>query len=165
MPHPGGITKGEVSLRRLEAADLDLIFVQEQDPEALHMAGFTPEEPSDRAAFDAHWERIMANDAIIKRAILYDGEVAGHLAKFVMFDQPQVTYWLGREYWGKGIATRALQLFLDEHQERPLYGRCAHDNAGSIRVLEKCGFVQVGKDKGFANARDEEIEEVILRLD
>lgn len=165
MPPSGVPAKGEVSLRALELADLEIIFAQEQDPEALHMAAFTPERPNDRAAFDAHWERLMANDAIVKRTILYDGEVAGHLAKFVMFDQPQVTYWLGREYWGKGISTRALQLFLDEYEERPLYGRCAHDNAGSIRVLEKCGFVEVGKDKGFANARGEEVEEVILRLD
>lgn len=165
MPNQNESLEDLVSLRPLETTDLDIIFTQEQDSEAQQMAAFTPEKPDDRAAFDAHWARVLANEAIIKRTILYDGEIAGHLAKFVMFEQPQVTYWLGREYWGRGVATQALKLFLDEYGERPLYGRCAHDNLASIRVLEKCGFVQVGTDRGFANARGGEIEEVIMQLD
>jgi RimJ/RimL family protein N-acetyltransferase len=75
-----------------------------------------------------------------------------------------VSYWLGKEYWGKGIATEALGLFLGIIEERPLYARAAKDNAASIRVLEKCGFVISGCERGFANARGEEIDEVVLVL-
>jgi RimJ/RimL family protein N-acetyltransferase len=48
--------------------------------------------------------------------------------------------------------------------DRPLYARAAADNAGSVRVLEKCGFVLTGHERGFANARGEEIDEVVLTL-
>ncbi|MCB0242704.1 MAG: GNAT family N-acetyltransferase, partial [Anaerolineae bacterium] len=73
-------------------------------------------------------------------------------------------YWLGREYWGKGIATRALAAFLEIITVRPLYARAAQDNIGSLMVLAKCGFVICGKDKGFATARGGETEEYVLRL-
>jgi RimJ/RimL family protein N-acetyltransferase len=77
-----------------------------------------------------------------------------------------VTYWIGRQDWGQGIATRALKEFLTGIETtRPLSARAASDNAGSIRVLEKCGFTHVGVDRGFAHGRNEETEEAILRLD
>jgi RimJ/RimL family protein N-acetyltransferase len=80
------------------------------------------------------------------------------------FGVPEVTYWLGREFWGPGIATAALRKLLEIVAERPLVARAAADNAASIRVLEKCGFVFSGRARGFANARGEEVEEVILVL-
>lgn len=76
-----------------------------------------------------------------------------------------MTYWLSRGHWGKGLATKALSAFLQEQRRRPLYAHAAKDNVGSIRVLEKCGFQIEGEDRGFANARGEEIAEVVLRLD
>ena len=107
----------------------------------------------------------MAAPDIVYRTIVADGQVAGSLVYFTMFDQPQVGYWLGRTFWGKGIATQALQLFLKLIPERPLYGRTAFDNLGSQRVLQKCGFKLVARDRGYANARRDEIEEYVFRLD
>ena len=77
----------------------------------------------------------------------------------------EVTYWLGKAYWGNGIATRALSLFLDHVTVRPIYGRTAKDNIGSRRVMEKCGFTVCGEGKGFAYARGKEVEELILKLE
>lgn len=154
--------KGRIELRDVEAADLDVFFAHQQDEEAVYMAAFTAKDPSDRAAFDAHWRRILADKTTTNKTILYNGEVAGHVASFIMFGELEVTYWIGRAYWGKGVATGALSEFLEKVQrQRPIYGRAAKDNLGSIRVLEKCGFKHIGEDKGFANARGQEIREVI----
>jgi RimJ/RimL family protein N-acetyltransferase len=78
---------------------------------------------------------------------------------------PEVTYWVDRTRWGKGVATAALQILLAETAEGPLYARAASDNVGSLRVLEKAGFRRVGVNRDFARGRGEEIEETILRLD
>ena len=153
-----------VQLRDVEAADLPIFFEQERDPVAIYMAAFTAKDPNDRAAFDAHWRKIMNDESIINKTILVDGQVAGNIATFVMFDEREVSYWLDQRYWGKGFATRALTIFLSQVPMRPLYARAAKDNIGSIRVLQKCGFVITGEDKGFANARGQEIEEYIFTL-
>ena len=116
-------------------------------------------------AFTAHWSKILGDDTVTIKTILFEGRVAGHIAKFERFGQPEVTYWIGRQYWGRGIATQALSEFLDDLPERPLYARAAKDNIASLRVLEKCGFAICGYDKAFASARGEEIEEVILKLE
>jgi len=128
------------------------------------MAAFVGEDPADRAAHDAHWEKIMASEDVLIRTILVDGEVAGHVAKFVMFGENEITYWIERAYWGQGVATEALRQFLRIYTERPLYARAAADNKASIRVLEKCGFVYQQTERGYANARGEEIDEVVLAL-
>ena len=154
-----------VVLRPVEDADLPIFFAQHQDDGALWMAAFTPPVPTDEAALIAHWSRLMRDPAIIYRTILADDQVAGSLVFFEMFDQKQVGYWLGRDFWGQGIATQALKLFLAELPERPLYGRTAFDNAGSQRVLEKCGFRLVARETGYANARKSEIAEYVFRLD
>lgn len=130
------------------------------------MAAFTPAEPGDRAAFDARWARIRRDQRNTNRVIEIQGRVAGHIASFDLEGRREVTYWIGRQYWGQGIATRALQEFLATIETtRPLYASAASDNVGSIRVLEKCGFARIGVDRGFAHGRNEETEEVVLRLD
>jgi RimJ/RimL family protein N-acetyltransferase len=93
------------------------------------------------------------------------GQVAGYIACYPQDGHLEVTYWLGREFWGRGLATQALQQMLKLVATRPIFGRAATDNLGSIRVLQKCGFKIVGQDKGFAHGRGEETEESILRLD
>jgi RimJ/RimL family protein N-acetyltransferase len=155
-----------VRLREVEQDDLPTFFAQQLDPEAIRMAAFTVADPSDREAFDAKWQRILASEETTTRTIVVDDEVAGSVSKYRDPDLPgpEVTYWLGREFWGKGVATLALAGFVEVVKERPLYGRCAADNVGSRRVLEKCGFVFVREDKGFSNARGEEIAEVVLEL-
>ncbi|NIN63622.1 MAG: GNAT family N-acetyltransferase [Anaerolineae bacterium] len=153
-----------VLLREVAESDLRIFFEQQLDPAANQMAAFTAKAPADRGAFSAHWTKIREDDSTTIRTILFDGAVAGHIASFERLGKPEVTYWLGREYWGKGIATKALSEFLRLLKVRPLYARAAKDNVASVRVLEKCGFTISGCDKGFANARGEEVEEVILVL-
>jgi RimJ/RimL family protein N-acetyltransferase len=155
---------GAVTLREVAAADLPIFFAQQLDPAANKMAAFTAKDPADREAFAAHWARIQADAANINRTIELDGQVAGYIAKHEGFGVPEITYWIGRDYWGQGVATRALGAFLGLITIRPLYARAAADNAASIRVLEKCGFRAVGRERGFANARGEEIEELVLEL-
>jgi len=159
--------EGRLELRAVQAEDLDVFFEMQRDPLASRMAAFTAKDPSDREAFREHWDRILADDRVTMRTVLVDGRAVGDVGSF--FDpelgRPEVTYWIEREHWGRGLATRALAALLRQVTTRPLYARAAADNAASIRVLEKCGFVPVGKGRGFANARGEETEEVVLRLD
>jgi len=153
-------------LREVEESDLPIFFEQQIDPEGVYMAAFTPKDPTARDGFMAHWYRILEDDTSPVRTIVDDGNVAGYVASYIdeEFGKREVTYWIGREYWGRGLATWALAEYLKEVKERPIYGRAARDNAGSIRVMEKCGFVVTGYGKGYANARDAVIEEVILEL-
>ena len=153
-----------VSLRDVIASDLPIFFEHQQDPVAIYMAAFTAKDPTNREAFNNHWHKIMTNDTITIKTILSEGNVAGHIVSFEQLGQLEVSYWIGRTYWGQGVATEALLLFLSHIKTRPLHARVAKDNLGSIRVLEKCGFTIVGEDKGFANARGQEIEEFLLRL-
>lgn len=153
---------GTVLLRDVAPDDLSIFFEQQLDPAANYMAAFTAKDPTDREAFTAHWAKVMADHSIVIKTILYDGQVAGSVLSHGWFGEPEISYWIGKEYWGKGIATRALAAFLDVQKERPLYARAVKDNIASLRVLEKCGFTISGEDKGFANARGMEAEEYIL---
>ena len=155
---------GDVLLREVREADLPIFFEQQLDPEANVMAAFVAEDPTDREAFMAHWARILGDERNTTLTIVVDGQVAGHIASFEHFGKPSVSYWLGRDYWSRGVATRALAELLRRIPTRPLYARAAKDNHGSLRVLEKCGFTICGEDTGFANARSQEIEELILIL-
>jgi RimJ/RimL family protein N-acetyltransferase len=155
----------ELILRNVVNDDLPIFFEYQLDQEANHMAAFTARDPTNREAFMAHWHRILANETCRVQTILFHGQVAGSVSSYEEEGRPEVTYWLGKEYWGKGIATRALREFLAQHnQTRPIYARVAKDNPGSRRVLEKCGFTVIGESKGFANARGQEIEELLLEL-
>ncbi|WGP09389.1 GNAT family N-acetyltransferase [Streptomyces sp. SH5] len=155
----------EVTLRAVEDADLPLFFAWMSDADATRVAAFTPEDPTDRAAFDARWARIRSGSGgVVMRTVLADGVVVGHVGAYGEAGDRQVTYWIARAHWGRGLATAALRAFLDETSTRPLHARAAADNLGSRRVLEKCGFVVTGTDRGFARARGEEIDEVLVTL-
>ncbi|ONI86685.1 GNAT family N-acetyltransferase [Saccharothrix sp. ALI-22-I] len=154
-----------VELREVTAADVLLFFEHQRDPEAVWMAAFTPPDPTDRAAFLVRWARILADDQVVARTVVFDGEVVGHVLRSSQFGEPEVSYWIDPARWGEGLATAALALFLESEPLRPLYARAAVDNVGSLRVLAKCGFVAVGEDVGFAEGRGEDVEEFILRLD
>ena len=154
-----------VSLRPLEDRDLDLLYEQATDPESIRMAAFTPDDQTDRRAFLNRMSRLRADTSVSHRVIEVDGVVAGTIGSFRIENQLEVTYWVDRTQWGRGIATAALQVLLAETAERPIFARAASDNVGSLRVLEKAGFRRVGVDRGFASGRGEEIEETILRLD
>jgi RimJ/RimL family protein N-acetyltransferase len=145
--------------------DLAILFDQQRDPDASHMAAFLSRDPSDWDAFLTHWTRILADPTVTMKTIVCGGQVVGSAGSFEWEGKPQVTYWIGKEHRGKGIATRALAEFLPHLKRRPLYARAAGDNVASIRVLHKCGFRIFGYAKSFAGARGAEIEEVILQLE
>ncbi|MFJ4695624.1 GNAT family N-acetyltransferase [Streptomyces sp. NPDC088766] len=154
----------QIALRPVHDSDLPVFYRQTNDPESLRMAAFTPEDPADRDAFDARWRRIRASGDVV-RAILADGDVVGSVAVYGEPGEREVTYWVDRSHWGRGIATAALRALLAEVPERPLYARAADDNAGSRRVLEKCGFRVTARATGYAHARGAEIDEVVLVLE
>ena len=151
-------------LRDVTDSDLPIFFEQQLDKDANVMAAFTSKDPTDRAAFMAHWARILADPGITIRTILVEGQVAGHVLVHGWFGDPEITYWIGKAFWGKGVASQALARFLNIVTARPLYARVAKDNLASLRVLEKCGFTIRGEGKGFSNARGMEVEEFILNL-
>jgi len=155
----------ELLLRNVVNDDLPIFFEYQLDPEANYMAAFTAKDPTNQEAFIAHWHRNLADETTINQTILFNGHVVGSVSSYEVEGKPEVTYWLGKDYWGKGIATSALTEFLTHHNKtRPIYARVAKDNLGSRRVLEKCGFTIIGESKGFANARGQEIEEFLLEL-
>jgi RimJ/RimL family protein N-acetyltransferase len=155
----------ELLLREVVNDDLPIFFEYQLDQEANYMAAFTAKDPTNQEAFMAHWHKILADETNIVQTILFNGQVAGSVSSYETEGKPEVTYWLGKEYWGQGIATWALNEFLAHHNpKRPIYARVAKDNLGSRRVLEKCGFKVIGELKGFANARGQEIEELLLGL-
>jgi RimJ/RimL family protein N-acetyltransferase len=156
---------GQLVLREIEDRDLGVLFEHARDRDAIRMAAFTSPETADRTSFERRWARLRSDASTTNRVIEIDGRVVGHIASFDLEGQGEVTYWIGREDWGHGIATRALQAFLQVEVTRPLYARAASDNAASIRVLTKCGFLIVGEGRGFAHGRGEETDEVVLRLD
>jgi RimJ/RimL family protein N-acetyltransferase len=154
-----------IALRAVDDSDLDDLFRMMNDPEAIRMAAFTREDPADRAKFDAHQRRLRTDPEIIHRAIVCDGALAGTIASFVMEGETEITYWLDRPFWGHGIATEALKLFLTVVPVRPLHARVASDNTGSRRVLAKAGFREVGTEISYAVGRGAEIEETVLILE
>jgi hypothetical protein len=153
-----------MTIREVESSDLETFYQHQLDPEAIRMAAFVHKDPKDKVAFDAHWDKILNSSQNTNRTIVAEGQVAGHIACYPDGEHMEVTYWLGREFWGRGLATEALTRMLHLVVERPIFARAATDNIGSIRggnaVLKS-----FGKNKGFANGRGEETEEYILRLD
>jgi RimJ/RimL family protein N-acetyltransferase len=126
-----------VQLRDVAPDDLPLFFEHQRDPEAVAMVAFNSR---DRAAFDAHWAKILANETCLTKTVAVDGQPAGHIVSFMRGGEREVGYWLDRAFWGRGVATQALSAFLQLEQRRPLYAGVARHNGGSIRVLQKCGF-------------------------
>ena len=153
-----------VKLRQTEISDLEFLFRFQLDAEANYLAAFTSKDPTDKEAYLKKYTKILNDPTTNNQTILVDETVVGSIAKFEMEDKAEITYWIDRNLWGKGIATAALKDFLTIENARPIFGRVAFDNLGSQKVLEKCGFVKIGMDKGYANARQKETEEFIYKL-
>jgi RimJ/RimL family protein N-acetyltransferase len=151
----------DVVLRDVLEDDLPILFEHQQDPAANQMAAFTPR---DQPSFTAHWTKILADGSVAKQTILFRGQVAGNIVAFDASGKREIGYWIGREYWGKGIATEALRQFLRHETERPLIAVVAKHNTASLRVLEKCGFSIEGPTRGSPGARGPVVEELILEL-
>ncbi len=157
--------KYEIELRPTTVADLDILFQFQLDHEGRHLAAFMSQDSTHKEAYLAKYTRLLNDPTVNNQTIIADSEIVGSIAKFVMEGDAELTYWIDRQFWGKGVATNALKNFLNLETARPLFGRVAFDNLGSQKVLENCGFVKIGTDRGFANARQAEIEEFIYRLD
>jgi RimJ/RimL family protein N-acetyltransferase len=149
------------ALRDVAEADLDVFYEQQLDPEATAMALFPAR---DREAFDAHWRRLLADDSVVKRTIVDEGAVAGNVGVWEHEGRLFVGYWLGREFWGRGLATAALVELVTELDARPLHAWVAASNVGSIRVLEKCGFVEVELRAEHDERVGGVVEEILFRL-
>ena len=150
-----------VRLRSVEDRDLDVFFEHQADPQAVEMAAFPAR---DKEQFEAHWAKVRADDTLVLRTIVADGMVAGNIGSWPADGQQLLGYWVGREYWGRGVATQALALLVDEVSIRPLYAHVVVHNVGSIRVLEKCGFRRDRVQEAQAPAPDDGVEELIYVL-
>ena len=149
----------DVALRDVTEADLPVLFEHQRDADATRMAAFVAR---DRGAFDAHWRKILDDPGVTAMAIVADGVVAGNIGAWGTPGERLVGYWIGKEHWGKGVASRALALFLRVERARPLFAHVAKANVGSLRVLQKCGFVIAGEDDGSATAG---VAELIMRYE
>lgn len=150
----------DVVLRDVRDGDLPAFFEHQSDPQACARAAF---EPRAQAEFMAHWARILADATVAKQTVVYRGEVAGNMLAYLQGGRRQVGYWIGTGYWGRGIASRALALFLEHVTQRPLHAFVAVHNASSVRVLEKCGFLRAegGPTRGPGGVEEFEL---VLRV-
>ena len=146
-----------VLLRHVRDDDLPIFFEHQRDPDANRMANF---DARDREAFMAHWEKILRDATAVVRTVECEGAVVGNLVSWLHDEERDVGYWIGRDHWGKGIATEALTAFLGELDTRPLHAHVAAHNVGSIRVLEKCGFERTSTTTAAAG-----VEELLFKLD
>ena len=155
----------EPVLRATRESDLPALFEIQCDADAQAMAAFTT-TANDREAYLAKHRALLADDRLVRVTAELDGQVVGSAAAFPLGpdEEMHVTYWIRRDLWGRGLAGAALAAVLDQLPKRPVFASAAHDNLGSRRVLERAGFRQIGTDRGFAEARGQEIEEVIYRL-
>lgn len=150
-----------VRLRDVVESDLPTFFRHQLDPDANRMC---VSNPRDADAFAAHWAKVLADPSGINKAILLGEELVGRVTCFQADGQTAVGYWIGKEYWGRGIATRALALLLELVPTRPIHARAARTNVASIRVLERCGFVLTGYRLSPADDHFPECEEALLVL-
>lgn len=153
-----------LTLTQSTEEDLHSFFEFQLDEEAIHLAAFTPKNPADKTAYLEKYAKLLADPTVNMQTIWVEGEIAGSISKFLMHGGAGITYWIDKKFWGQGVASTALSQFLQMEPARPIYGHVAFDNYGSQKVLEKCGFVKTGTDKGFANGRQAVIEEFIYVL-
>jgi RimJ/RimL family protein N-acetyltransferase len=151
----------DVAIRDVSEDDLSILYAHQLDEEATRMAAFPAR---DEAAFMAHWTRTMADETVILKTILFRGEVAGNVVSWEHEGRRKVGYWIGRAFWGRGVASSALAAFLAADETRPLYAHVAKHNIASIRVLEKSGFTQIAAARVPAEAGVDAVDELILEL-
>ena len=140
---------GEVELRDVVDADLDRFFAHQCDAEAAYMLGFRRGDPTDRAAFDAHWKKTRSEPSNVILTVLHDGHVAGHVCTFHREGNREIGYWIGKPWWGRGFATEATHTLMEHCFDACGFRRltCGHfvDNPASARVIAKLGFRRVGR--------------------
>jgi RimJ/RimL family protein N-acetyltransferase len=158
------VSVSHIELRELADDDLDAVFEMMRDPDAVAMTAFTAADPSDRETFDAWIARERASDDVALWVVTERGGFAGTAAAFTVDGDREVTLWIARHAWGRGVATDALRLLMAREPVRPLYARAAAHNAGFIAVLERCGFAEISRSPAFAPSAGREVEEVVYTL-
>ena len=157
--------KPNIELIKTSLPDLETLFLFQLDEESNYLAAFTPKDHGDKTAYLKKWSAIITNPAVNMRTITLNSVIVGSVSKYELDGRSEITYWIDRKMWGKGIATEALRMFLETERPRPIYGRVAFDNFGSQKVMEKCGFKKIATDEGFANARKKVISEFVYILE
>ena len=152
----------EIYLRRVAESDLPALYEYQWETEANEMAAFPAR---DSGAFMAHWLKILGDENVVAMAVIVDGCVAGHIGCWTQDGQRLVGYWIGRDYWGRGVATQMLAMFILRVADRPLHAYVVKHNVASIRVLEKCGFTICPKATGVLGETEDGVEEVVYFLD
>lgn len=155
---------GHIELRDLDDDDLDAIFEMMRDRVSIEAAAFTADDPDDRDGFDAWIARQRSNPDVGCYIVTENGGFAGTAAAFTVDGDREVSFWLARHAWGRGIGTEALRLLVSREAERPLYARAAVHNLASIAVLTKCGFTEVSRNVAFAPGVGREVEEIVFTL-
>lgn len=155
---------GHIELRDVDDDDLDAVFEMMRDPEGVAMAAFTAENPDDRDAFDEWMARHRAAPDVLMFTVTENGGFAGTAALFTVDGDCELTYWIARHAWGRGVATAAVRLLVSREPERPVFARAAVHNLGSAAVLRKVGFTEVSRDFAFAPGVGAELEEIVYVL-
>jgi RimJ/RimL family protein N-acetyltransferase len=153
--------KNRIRLRDVIDSDIPIFFEHQCDPVATQMAAFPPRAWD---AFVSHWTKIRSDQTVTTKTVLFDEQVAGNIGSWEGDGKRLVGYWIGRNYWGRGVATQALVELLKVVQDRPLHAHVAKHNLASIRILEKCGFAISDEDTASVDAPDDGVEEVVLKL-
>ena len=153
-----------IELRPTNLEDLETLFKFQLDKDANYLAAFTAKDPTDKTAYIKKHSKLLLDQTITQKTIYLDHKIVGSVTKFIINSNAEITYWIDKNYWNKGIATKALKLFLSLENTRPIFGRVAYNNLGSKKVLENCNFIKIGTENGFSNARQKTIREFIYRL-
>lgn len=130
------INSHQISLRLTTVKDLEEFFQFQLDREGIYLAAFTPKDPTDKIAYIAKYTKHLEDPTITTRTIMVDKQIVGSIAKFVIENDAEITYWIDLTFWGQGIASVALKEFLSIENTRPVFGRVAFDNFGSQKVLK-----------------------------
>jgi RimJ/RimL family protein N-acetyltransferase len=150
-----------IQLRPVLADDIALFFEHHLEVRPLPVGASITER---KATFTEGWEQMLADETVLARTIVSGRDVAGYVICSRQREKPTISSWLGRKFWGHGIATKAVKSFVDLVEERPVYARVAYDNLAALQVLRKIGFAIIGHDSFFSDAHGYEIDEIICAL-
>jgi RimJ/RimL family protein N-acetyltransferase len=153
-----------IELRDLDDDDLDAVFEMMRDPEGVAMAAFTADDPDDRAAYDAWIARQRDDRDVLLQVVTENGGFAGTAAVFTVDGDREVSFWIARHAWNRGVATAALRLLVSREPVRPLFARTAAHNVASVAVFRHSGFTEVSRNVAFAPGLGREVEEIVFAL-
>lgn len=142
-------TTTRVRLRELQVVDAPALADEANDPRvARTLRDYFPHPYTVDDALRFIDKSREGGGPVTQFVIEAQGEVAGIMGLFVGEDvmrrNGEIGYWLGRRWWGRGIATAAVEHIVEYAfgtlDLRRVYAEVFGNNAASIRVLEKCGF-------------------------